>query len=66
MSILLGYQEPGWQLPELDILLPRTLTVNCLGRGLYPTVPASDAPHVLDAIQLVIPIDCLPEGGEES
>lgn len=49
VSVLLGYLEPGEQLPEIDIMLPDVLTLNCFGEGL-------SNPHTHDAKQIIIPI----------
>lgn len=57
VSILLGYEEPGKQRPELDILLPVPMAVNAFGENLVPAeVAVEGEPHVLLAKQLIVPL----------
>lgn len=61
VSILLGNLEPGEQLPELDIMLPEAMTLNCFLAGLVPS-PARG--NTVTARQIIIPLSG-PASGEK-
>ncbi len=43
-------------LPEIDIMLPEDLCVNCFMEHLEPSKPDSENPNVLESRQLIIPV----------
>lgn len=47
--------EPSY--PELDIMLPGNLAVNCFGDHLNPAETLHDQPHILAAKQIIIPLE---------
>ena len=56
VSILLSYKEPGNQLPELDIVLPVRMMVNCFLDNFVPSKPEPKYPNVLETRQIIIPL----------
>lgn len=52
VSILLSYEEPGEQLPELDVMLPIECAINCVTSS-----PASAKKKTPYAKHIIIPIE---------
>jgi hypothetical protein len=56
VQVLLSYCEPGEQQPEIDIMLPESLAINCFESHLCPAENPGLERHVLLARQIIIPI----------
>jgi hypothetical protein len=57
VSVLYDKPDDDQPLPELDIMLPRKMAVNCFKKGLVPAVPGTDDANVIEAKQLIIPVE---------
>jgi len=71
LDVLLSYEEPGKQFPELDLKLPQDSAINCFGENLMPAIATTETvlpvnlrkheegSHIRTGRQVIIPLEFL-------